>query len=154
AGPEDALHRHRGRRASAAAGPLRHRPRGRGGGHDGAPADRGLDRVPPVPPVARRAARSGRPRRAVTRRAAGRTLLLGGGLAVLYILTARAGLQLATVGAPVTLVWPPSGLALAALLLGGLRLWPGLALGATLANASAGLTLLTAGGIGAGNTLE
>jgi signal transduction histidine kinase len=71
-----------------------------------------------------------------------------------YFAAAKAGLLLATVGAQVTLVWPPTGLALAALLLGGSRLWPGVALGATLANASTGVSLATACGIGTGNTLE
>src|SRR5947209_1694050 len=61
----------------------------------------------------------------------------------------------ATVGAQVTLVWPPTGLALAALLLGSRRLWPGVALGALLANATTvGVSPLTAAVIAAGNTLE
>jgi signal transduction histidine kinase/integral membrane sensor domain MASE1 len=83
-----------------------------------------------------------------------RTAALVGLLAVLYILVAKVGLLLATVGAQVTLVWPPTGLALAALLLGGLRLWPGVALGATLVNLSTGVSLATACGMGTGNTLE
>jgi len=58
-----------------------------------------------------------------------------GTLAAVYFAAAKGGLLLATVGAQVTLVWPPTGLALAALLLGGPRLWPGVALGATLVNA-------------------
>jgi integral membrane sensor domain MASE1 len=37
-----------------------------------------------------------------------------GVLAAVYIAAAKAGLLLATVGAQVTLVWPPTGLALAA----------------------------------------
>jgi signal transduction histidine kinase len=71
-----------------------------------------------------------------------------------YFAAAKAGLLLATVGAQVTLVWPPTGIALAALLLGGSRLWPGVALGATLVNASTGVSLATACGMGTGNTLE
>src|SRR5918911_2332252 len=77
-----------------------------------------------------------------------------GALAAVYFAAAKAGLLLATVGAQVTLVWPPTGLALAALLLGGPRLWPGIALGATVVNASTGVSLATACGIGTGNTLE
>src|SRR5207253_2750186 len=77
-----------------------------------------------------------------------------GVLAAVYVAAAKAGLLLATVGAQVTLVWPPTGLALAALLLGGSRLWPGVALGATLVNASTGVSLATACGMGTGNTLE
>ena len=77
-----------------------------------------------------------------------------GALAAVYVAAAKAGLVLATVGAQVTLVWPPTGLALAALLLGGSRLWPGVALGATLVNASTGVSLATACGMGTGNTVE
>ena len=40
-------------------------------------------------------------------------------IAALYIVAARAGLQLDTVSGFATLVWPPTGIALAALLLGG-----------------------------------
>jgi signal transduction histidine kinase/integral membrane sensor domain MASE1 len=87
-------------------------------------------------------------------RSAVRPEVVAGLLALLYFLVARAGLLLATVGAQVTLVWPPTGLALAALLLGGLRLWPGVALGATLVNLSTGVSLATACGMGTGNTLE
>ena len=83
-----------------------------------------------------------------------RYLLQVGALAAVYVAAAKGGLLLATVGAQVTLVWPPTGLALAALLLGGPRLWPGVALGATLVNASTGVPLATACGMGTGNTLE
>src|SRR5207248_7336727 len=83
-----------------------------------------------------------------------RYLVQVGALAAVYVAAAKGGLLLATVGAQVTLVWPPTGLALAALLLGGSRLWPGVALGATLANASTGVSLATACGMGMGNTLE
>src|SRR5919201_1359131 len=77
-----------------------------------------------------------------------------GVLAAVYVAAAKVGLRLATVGAQVTLVWPPTGIALAALLLGGSRLWPGVALGATLVDASTGVSLPTACGMGTGNTLE
>jgi hypothetical protein len=46
-------------------------------------------------------------------------------LAATYVILAKAGLLVATVGNSVTLVWPPTGLALAALLLGTRRAWPG-----------------------------
>jgi signal transduction histidine kinase len=68
---------------------------------------------------------------------------------------AKLGLQVATVGHSVTLVWPPTGLALAALLLGPRSLWPAVALGAFLVNATTiGVGPLTAAAIAAGNTLE
>jgi integral membrane sensor domain MASE1 len=45
-------------------------------------------------------------------------------IAVLYVLAARAGLRLDAVSGFASLVWPPTGIALAAVLLGGRRLWP------------------------------
>ena len=59
-----------------------------------------------------------------------------GGVAVVYFVAAKLGLTLATVGGTVTLVWPPSGVAVAAMLLCGRRVWPGVAIGAFLANAT------------------
>ncbi len=55
-------------------------------------------------------------------------------LAALYFVTARLGLLLAIPGGHVTPVWPPSGIALAALLLCGRRVWPGIWLGSFAAN--------------------
>ncbi|MFH0352337.1 MAG: MASE1 domain-containing protein [Chromatiales bacterium] len=72
----------------------------------------------------------------------------------LYVATAKLGLMYAVVGNTVTLVWPPSGIAVAALLVYGYRLVPGIALGALLVNLGTGIPLLTAGGIAMGNTLE
>lgn len=75
-------------------------------------------------------------------------------LAGVYFATAKAGLQLSPVSGFATLVWPPSGIALAALLLFGWRLWPGIFLGAAVVNLSGGAPMLVALGIGVGNTLE
>jgi signal transduction histidine kinase len=75
-------------------------------------------------------------------------------LAALYVIAARAGLRLDAVSGFATLVWPPSGMALAALLTGGIPLWPGVFAGATVANILTGAPLLIACGIGTGNTLE
>ena len=75
-------------------------------------------------------------------------------IAFLYVLAARAGLQLDAISGFATLVWPPTGIALAALLLGGYGLWPGVFLGALLANVLTGAPFLVAAGIGIGNTLE
>jgi len=55
-------------------------------------------------------------------------------VALTYAMTGYAGLQLAFVGQAVTLFWPPSGIAFAALWIGGLRLIPGVALGALAVN--------------------
>jgi integral membrane sensor domain MASE1 len=86
-------------------------------------------------------------------------------LSTLYVITARLGLTLALPpGDKATAVWPPSGIALAALLLLGYRLWPGIWLGAFLANFwdfftpdndfSLTTHLLASGGIAVGSTLQ
>ena len=51
-----------------------------------------------------------------------------------YAVSGYAGLKLAFVAHAVTLFWPPSGLAFAAVWLGGLRLLPGVFLGAFTVN--------------------
>lgn len=76
-------------------------------------------------------------------------------LAAAYLAAARLGLKVATVGRSVTLVWPPTGISLAALFLLGRRYWPGVALGAFLVNAlTPGVPVPAALGMAAGNTLE
>jgi signal transduction histidine kinase len=75
-------------------------------------------------------------------------------LAVVYLLAARMGLELGTVSGFATLVWPPTGIAIAALLLGGYRLWPGIFIGALAANVWNGAPVTVGLGIATGNTLE
>src|SRR5690348_8325146 len=86
-------------------------------------------------------------------------------LAAVYIATARLGLLLALPPEKkATAVWPPSGIALAALLLLGYRVWSGVWLGAFLANlwdyfnpaSEFPLTahLLVSAGIATGSTLQ
>src|SRR5262249_31145607 len=75
-------------------------------------------------------------------------------LAAVYFAAAKLGLSLAFAAEQVSAVWPPTGIALAAVLLFGYRVWPGITLGAFLANATAHEPLATAGGIALGNTLE
>src|SRR5438067_12089752 len=76
-------------------------------------------------------------------------------LAGVYFAAAPLGLSQAFLAEQVTVVWPPTGIALAAVLLFGRRVWPGIALGAFLASATAPHeTLLVACGIAVGNTLE
>ena len=53
-----------------------------------------------------------------------------------------------------TAIWPPTGIALAALLTFGTSLWPGIWIGALLANLSASEPIGTALGIATGNTVE
>jgi signal transduction histidine kinase/integral membrane sensor domain MASE1 len=79
----------------------------------------------------------------------GRVLLV----AVAYWAGAKLGLRLALVGEQVTPLWPPTGIALVALLAFGPRIWPGIALGAFAVNAPIGPTIPAAAGIAVGNTL-
>jgi PAS domain S-box-containing protein len=76
------------------------------------------------------------------------------GLFAVYVATALLGLTLDPVGGFAALVWPPTGIALAALVRGGPWLWPAVAAGALVANLWSGAPLLAAAGIAAGNTLE
>lgn len=84
-----------------------------------------------------------------------RTTVLGVlAFAVVYVAFARLGLGLGAVNRFATLVWAPSGLALAVLLLAGQRFWPGIWLGAFVINVWTGASWPTAAGIATGNTLE
>jgi signal transduction histidine kinase len=76
------------------------------------------------------------------------------GLAASYVVAARLGLSFHPLAGFATLVWPPTGIALAALLLFGLRLWPGVFLGAAIANLLSGASPAVALGIGIGNSAE
>ena len=73
-------------------------------------------------------------------------------LAAVYAGAAWLGLRYVTVGHSVSLVWPPAGLAFATLVLRGRRLWPGVAIGAFLANALTPVPLAAAAGLALGNT--
>ena len=80
----------------------------------------------------------------------GRVLLL----AVVYVLLSRIGPALMPIHGFASLIWPDSGVSLAALLLGGYRLWPGVAIGALVTELWLGAPPLVALAIAAGNTLE
>jgi PAS domain S-box-containing protein len=80
----------------------------------------------------------------------GMTALLAGG----YFVTAEAGLLFAIPPGNATAVWPPSGIALAALILLGYRFWPGVWVGAFVASATTDVTWVTAAAFASGNTLE
>jgi PAS domain S-box-containing protein len=79
------------------------------------------------------------------------------GLAVLagvYVAAGKLGLTLAFEHASATAVWPPTGIALAAMLLYGYRVWPVIFVGALLVNATTAGSVWTSLAIAAGNTLE
>ena len=75
-------------------------------------------------------------------------------LAVLYFVAGKLSLKLAFLNASASPVWPPAGIALAAVLLLGYRVWPAIFVGAFLVNLTTAGNLLTSLGIAAGNTLE
>lgn len=75
-------------------------------------------------------------------------------LAMLYHLAARIGLKMAYVQINTSPVWPPTGIALAALLIFGYRLWPGVSLGVLLGSLLTGAPFNLALGMALGNTLE
>ncbi|MGB7283075.1 MAG: MASE1 domain-containing protein [Candidatus Acidiferrum sp.] len=76
------------------------------------------------------------------------------GLAAVYFVAGKLGLQLAFVHASATAVWPCTGIAIAALLIFGYRVWPGILIGAFLVNLTTAGNVETSIGIAAGNTLE
>ncbi len=75
-------------------------------------------------------------------------------LAAGYFVVAKIGLRYATIGPSISPVWPPTGLAVAALVLLGPRYWPAILLGAFLANATTSIPVLAAAGIACGNAAE
>jgi signal transduction histidine kinase len=74
-------------------------------------------------------------------------------VAVIYYVAARLSLQLALVHGQVTPVWPPTGIALVAILVLGPRVWPAIALAALAVNLPLGPNPAGAAMIAAGNTL-
>src|SRR6266540_1887081 len=79
-----------------------------------------------------------------------RTVLLAG----VYVAAAKAAFALAFVETSIAPIWPPSGIALAAMLLLGYRAVPGIWLGAFVFNVSTSVPLWVSAAIAAGNTLE
>jgi signal transduction histidine kinase len=75
-------------------------------------------------------------------------------LTAIYVATARFGLHMDAVSGFATLVWPPTGVSLAALVVFGRALWPGVAIGAFVANVWSGAPVAVAAGIALGNTAE
>ena len=75
-------------------------------------------------------------------------------LAAAYFFAAKLALLVAIPPGYATAVWPPSGIALASVLLLGNRIWPGIWLGASLVNVTVQSSLVAATLMGAGNTLE
>lgn len=83
-----------------------------------------------------------------------RYLGLIGLVSLAYFLAAELGLLLASVHTNVSPVWPPTGIAIAAILIFGRRLWPAVLIGALAANLWTDVSTPVAAGIAVGNTLE
>ncbi len=81
-------------------------------------------------------------------------LFRAAGVAALYFVAGKIGLSLALIHPSASAIWAPSGIALAALLLMGVRVWPAIFVGAFLVNEATAGSLATSSAIAAGNTLE
>jgi signal transduction histidine kinase len=75
-------------------------------------------------------------------------------LAAAYFAAAKVSLVVAIPPGYASAIWPPSGIALAALLLGGSRLWPGVWVGSAAANFTVEGALLASLVIATGSTLQ
>jgi PAS domain S-box-containing protein len=75
-------------------------------------------------------------------------------LGIGYFVAGKAGLLLAGENSSVSVVWPASGIAIGALLLGGSRLWPAVFAGAFFVNLTTTWDPASSAGLAAGNTLE
>ncbi len=75
-------------------------------------------------------------------------------VATVYFAAAELGLSLASLHSNVTPVWPPTGIAIASLLIFGRRIWPGVFAGALAANLLTNIPVGSSIGIAIGNTLE
>jgi diguanylate cyclase (GGDEF)-like protein len=81
-------------------------------------------------------------------------VLLMAAIALVYFVAGKLGLKLAYFNRSATAVWPPTGITLAAFLLFGYRVWPGVFLGALWVNLTTAGSLAACLGMAAGNTLE
>ena len=77
-----------------------------------------------------------------------------GVFAIIYLIAGKIGLHLASLHASASPVWPPAGIALAAILLLGYRAWPAIFVGAFLVNLTTAGDTATSVAIATGNTLE
>ena len=75
-------------------------------------------------------------------------------IGVIYFALAKGGLALASIHPSATPIWPPTGVALAAVLLWGYRTWPAIFMAAVIVNATTAGSVATAIAIATGNSLE
>src|SRR6476469_5655690 len=81
-------------------------------------------------------------------------LLVIGLLTLVYFIAGKFGLMLASLHASASPVWPPAGIALAALIVLGYRAWPAIFVGAFLVNIATEGNVATSLAVASGNTLE
>lgn len=84
----------------------------------------------------------------------GRQVALLIGLAVVYTAAGKLGLRLGLVNPSASPVWAPTGIALAAFIVGGSKVWPAIFSGALIYNLTTAGSFATSLAIAAGNTLE
>src|SRR5256714_15219729 len=82
------------------------------------------------------------------------TLPAIGALALIYLVAGKLALQLAFLHKSASPVWPPAGIALAALIVLGVRVWPAIFVGAFIVNFLTTPNILESLRIASGNTLE
>jgi PAS domain S-box-containing protein len=83
-----------------------------------------------------------------------KNLAVAASLAAIYFAFGKLGLMFSLMRPSITPVWPPSGIAVAGLLVFGYRVWPGIFLGALAIELTTPCGLGTAFGVAVGNTLE
>jgi diguanylate cyclase (GGDEF)-like protein/PAS domain S-box-containing protein len=81
-------------------------------------------------------------------------ILKSAGLALIYVVAAKVGLVFGTVAGNATVFWPPGGIALAAVLLGGLRFLPAVFVAAYLVAVTLDDPFIVCLGTALGNVLE
>ena len=81
-------------------------------------------------------------------------ILKSAGLVIAYLVAAKIGLVFGTVSSSATLFWPPSGIALAALMLGGIRYLPSVFVAACLTAVMVDAPAIFVIGYSAGYALE
>lgn len=83
-----------------------------------------------------------------------RRLLPSVALCAVYTIAARAGLSFASIHPSASAVWPPTGIAIAAVVMLGSWVWPAILAGAFVVNLMTAGSVVTSLGIAIGNTLE
>jgi signal transduction histidine kinase len=83
-----------------------------------------------------------------------RRILVISSLTAVYFAAGRFGLSLAFINESASAVWPPTGIAIAALLLIGTDTWPAITVGSFLVNLTTSGVMASSAAVAAGNTVE